>query len=68
MRLGVAVVVTVCDSAVETCPAWLGHGQRLHISFPDPAKASGSEAEVTAAFREVRDAIAREILPLLREL
>ena len=35
------LVVTVCDSAAEECPLWLGKGKRLHHSFPDPAKAEG---------------------------
>lgn len=60
------LVVTVCDSAAEECPLWLGPGRRVHHSFPDPAKATGSEAEILEAFRRVRDAIAREIPPLLQ--
>ena len=58
------LVVTVCDSAAEECPVWLGSGLRLHRSFPDPAKAVGSEEEILGIFRSVRDAIAQEI-PLL---
>jgi arsenate reductase len=59
------LVVTVCDSAAEECPAWLGKGVRVHHSFPDPAEATGSENEILAAFRLVRDAIAKEITTLL---
>lgn len=54
------VVITVCDSAAEECPLWLGHGRRLHHSFPDPAK-----SDDMADFRAVRDAIERELVPLL---
>lgn len=54
------VVVTVCDSAAEECPLWLGQGKRVHHSFPDPAK-----TDVIADFRAVRDAIAEEIPALL---
>lgn len=61
-------VITVCDSAAEECPVWLGPGRRLHLSFPDPAKASGSQAEVMRAFREVRDDIARQVPALLEKL
>jgi len=61
------LVVTVCDSAAEECPVWLGQGKRLHHSFPDPAEVVGSEEEILAAFREVRDAILREIPALLGE-
>jgi arsenate reductase (thioredoxin) len=39
------LVVTVCDSAAEECPIWLGRGKRVHHSFPDPAKAEGDEEE-----------------------
>ena len=55
------LVVIVCDSAAEECPLWLGRGKRVHLGFPDPAKATGSEDEVMAVFREVRDDIARKI-------
>ena len=37
------LVVTVCDDAAENCPVWLGKGRRVHLGFPDPAKATGSE-------------------------
>jgi arsenate reductase len=59
------LVVTVCDSAAEECPLWLGVGQRVHHSFPDPAKAEGTEAEKMQVFRDVRDAIEGEIVNLL---
>ncbi|HLE14480.1 MAG TPA: arsenate reductase ArsC [Anaerolineales bacterium] len=59
------LVVTVCDSAAEECPLWLGPGRRVHVGFPDPAKAQGDDAEVLAEFRRVRDAIAEQIPELL---
>ncbi len=61
------LVVTVCDDAAENCPVWLGPGQRAHLSFTDPAKITGSEEQVMAAFRSVRDDIARRIPALLQE-
>jgi len=61
------LVVTVCDSAAEECPLWLGSGRRLHHSFPDPAKARGSEEEIMVVFREVRDEIAEKIVELLEQ-
>jgi len=61
------LVVTVCDSAAEECPVWLGPGRRVHLGFPDPAKASGSAAEIMARFRQVRDAIAEQIPILLKK-
>ncbi|HFD38669.1 MAG TPA: arsenate reductase ArsC, partial [Anaerolineae bacterium] len=60
------LVVTVCDDAAEHCPVWLGRGQRLHLGFPDPAQATGTEDEVLAVFRAVRDEIAHQVPELLR--
>lgn len=51
------LVVTVCDSAAEECPVWLGKGKRIHHSFLDPAQAHGTEEEVMGVFRAVRDLI-----------
>jgi arsenate reductase len=51
-------VVTVCGGAKEVCPAFTGKvKQRLHIGFDDPADAVGSEEEVMAVYRRVRDEI-----------
>ncbi len=61
------LVVTVCDSAAEECPVWLGPGKRVHLGFPDPSKINGSEEQKMAAFREVRDEITRKIPGLLRD-
>jgi arsenate reductase (thioredoxin) len=59
------LVVTVCDDAAENCPVWLGRGRRVHLGFPDPAKATGSEEQVLAVFRQVRDDIAAQVGQLL---
>jgi arsenate reductase len=59
------LVITVCDSAAEECPLWLGPGKRLHHSFPDPAKATGTNEQILAAFRQVRDDIARYLATLI---
>ena len=45
------LVITVCDQAAgETCPFFPGSPEKLHWSTPDPAKATGSDAEINAAF------------------
>lgn len=62
------LVVTVCDSAAEECPVWLGKGKRAHHDFPDPAKAEGTEEEVMNIFRAVRDDIEKTIIELLETL
>jgi len=61
------VVVTVCDNAAENCPVWVGRGKREHMSFPDPAKVTGTEEEVMAEYRKVLRAIYNKI-PALLEL
>ena len=59
------LVVTVCDSAAEDCPVWLGVGKRVHHSFTDPAKAEGTDEQKMEVFRQVRDQIAEEIPAIL---
>ncbi len=59
------VVITVCDSAAEECPVWLGKGKKVHYGFRDPAQFSGTEAQVREEFRAVRDEIADRLLPFL---
>lgn len=50
-------VITVCDNARERCPYFPTDAQKFHYNFPDPAKAAGSEEEIMAAFRAVREQI-----------
>ena len=61
------LVVTVCDSAAETCPIFPAPVARMHVSFPDPAGATGSEGERLAVFRKVRDDIRDRLLAAIRE-
>lgn len=60
------LVVTVCDDAAKNCPIWLGEGQVRHISFPDPAKATGTDDEKFQVFRQVRDDIKDQVLAYLQ--
>jgi arsenate reductase len=59
------LVVTVCDDAAENCPLWIGKGRVAHISFPDPARAAGTQDEQLAAFRRVRDEMRRQVIGFL---
>ena len=62
-------VITVCDQAKESCPIFLGEVKnRLHFGFDDPAEATGSEEEIYAVFRRVRDEIAERMAVFLSML
>jgi arsenate reductase (thioredoxin) len=61
-------VITVCDDANETCPAFFGKvKRRLHIGFEDPSKATGSQEFIMSEFRRVREEIRKEFLRLYEE-
>ena len=60
------LVVTVCGHADEQCPVLPPGVRRLHWPLPDPAKATGSEEEIIAAFRAVRDDIRARVEVLLQ--
>jgi arsenate reductase len=61
------LVITICDQAQEKCPIFAAETEVRHVGFPDPARATGSEAEILTAFRQVRDAMREQLIPLLRE-
>lgn len=56
------VVMTVCDSANESCPVYPAKTTRLHVSFPDPS------GEPLKKWREVRDALGASCKILLESL
>ena len=59
-------LITVCDDANERCPFVPGMRHRLHWSFPDPSRASGTHEERLAIFRRVRDQIEARLTEWLR--
>jgi len=51
-------VITVCDNAKEACPVFIGKvGKKVHIGFEDPADAKGTDEEIIAVYRKIRDLI-----------
>ncbi|HJX73272.1 MAG TPA: arsenate reductase ArsC [Candidatus Deferrimicrobiaceae bacterium] len=52
-------IVTLCDHAGKVCPYHPGLGKRVHRPFEDPVYARGTEEQVLARFRDVRDQIRR---------
>jgi arsenate reductase (thioredoxin) len=58
-------VITLCDQANAVCPMFFGRTRRMHMGFPDPATATGTEAEKLAAFRKARDDIREKIVGFL---
>jgi arsenate reductase len=55
-------VFTVCDNAAgESCPLWPGQPITAHWGIPDPAAATGSEAEIALAFKDAYRMLNRRI-------
>ncbi|AEB07970.1 arsenate reductase ArsC [Desulfobacca acetoxidans] len=61
------LAITLCDQAQRECPMFLNAIRLIHLGFPDPAQATGTEAEIMAEFRKVRDDIRRQLGAFLRE-
>jgi arsenate reductase len=65
-------VFTVCDNAAgESCPLWPGQPMTAHWGIPDPAAATGNEAEIACAFDDAYRMLRRRIelflaLPIAR--
>ena len=61
-------VITLCGSAKENCPLFFGGVERIHIGFDDPASMTGSDEEIMAAFRRVRDEIRHRLLEFFADM
>ncbi len=56
------IVITVCSNAAgETCPAYLGKVMRAHWGVDDPAKATGTEAQIEAHFENAYQILRKRI-------
>jgi protein-tyrosine-phosphatase len=55
-------VFTVCDNAAgEVCPIWPGQPMTAHWGIPDPAEATGTEAEIDRAFARAFEQLQRRL-------
>lgn len=60
------LIITVCDQAAgETCPIFPGQPRKLHWSIPDPAKTTGTEADIQAAFDDAYLLLKKNVEALL---
>lgn len=57
LNIGFDFVITVCDNAKEHCPLFPTKAKKFHQNFPDPAKTTGTEAEILEQFRQIRQII-----------
>lgn len=62
------MVVTLCDNAAQSCPTFPGARAVQHWGLPDPADATGDEAQILEVFRASRDDIERRVRELLGRL
>jgi arsenate reductase len=52
------LAVTLCDNAHAVCPVVPGARKTIHHGFADPHLTAGTEEEVLAGYRDVRNGIA----------
>lgn len=61
-------VITLCGDANEKCPLFFGGVKRLHLGFPDPSKATGTEEEIMEEFRRVSNEIKNRLLEFFQNV
>jgi arsenate reductase (thioredoxin) len=60
-------VITLCGSANETCPLYIGGTKKTHIDFDDPAKVDGTKEEILHEFRRVRNELKERLTAFFME-
>lgn len=68
MLSSVDYLVTVCGHADENCPVLPAGIRKEHWPLDDPARATGTEEEIMAVFRESRDDIRQRVVDLIKRL
>ena len=61
-------LITLCDDAEQSCPAFPGVSQNIHWSIPDPAAAQGTDEQRKVVFRSVREDLSARIRLLLESI
>lgn len=62
------LIITLCGDAADKCPVIPKGSVHEHWNLEDPAKVTGSEEEIAAAFQQTRNDIEQHILRLIKEL
>ena len=58
-------IVTLCGDARDRCPILINSKKNIHWGLEDPANANGSEDEIMAVYRNVRDQISMRVSTLV---
>ena len=62
-------VITVCSrEAAERCPVFPGRAEKLHWPFPDPSTFTGTDQQIMAAVRAVRDDIREKVREFVEDI
>ena len=61
------LLITLCGDARENCPIVPAKMEKRHWDLEDPARAEGTEEQVLAKFREIRDQIKKHVEQLVEE-
>ena len=61
------LLITLCGDARESCPVVPAKMEKRHWDLEDPARAEGTEEQVLAKFREIRDQIKKHVEQLVEE-
>lgn len=60
-------VITLCAEADKKCPLYFGGVKRHSIGFTNPSQAKGSEEEIMAEFRKIRDTLRQQLADFFRQ-